>query len=139
MKLPPRTHRLALASLLLALAPTATTAATKQQQQQPAQNRRDAKAREQRETKTRDQRDARTAGQREAKARERQVRAQAVAALLEAAEAVRPADDLYESVRLRAGVAGVLWPHDAASARALLRRAWEEANAPGADARVAGS
>ena len=137
MKLPPRTHRLALASLLLALAPTATTAATRQQQP-PAQNRRDAKAREQRETKTRDQRDARTAGQREAKARERQVRAQAVAALLEAAEAVRPADDLNESVRLRAGVAGVLWPHDAPSARALLRRAWEAANAPGAEERVAG-
>ena len=67
----------------------------------------------------------------------REVR-EAVAALKEAAETARSFDDLYEGVRAQAEAADAVWPFDEQWARSALRRAWEAANAPGAEDRVRG-
>jgi hypothetical protein len=66
-------------------------------------------------------------------ARKRREVREAVAALREAAEAARSFDDLYYSVKIQAEAADALWAFDEQTARAVLRRAWEAANAPGAD------
>jgi hypothetical protein len=63
---------------------------------------------------------------------------QAVAALKEAAGLARAFDDVYERVRTQAEAADALWPLDEQSARSILRRAWEAANAPGAEDHVQG-
>jgi hypothetical protein len=71
-------------------------------------------------------------------ARSRRDALEALAALREVAEAARSFDDLYESVSTQANVAYVLWPHDEQTARAILRRAWEAATAPGAEGKARG-
>ena len=67
----------------------------------------------------------------------REVR-EAVAALREAADAARSFDDLYESALAQSDAADALWPYDEQAARAILRRAWEAANATGAEDKVQG-
>jgi hypothetical protein len=57
---------------------------------------------------------------------------EAVAALREVADAARSFDDLYESALVQSEAADALWPFDEQAARAILRRAWEAATAPGA-------
>jgi hypothetical protein len=69
--------------------------------------------------------------------RRREVR-EASAALREVAEAARSFEDLYENVRTQSEAADALWPYDEQTARAVLRRAWEAANAPGAEDHVQG-
>lgn len=71
-------------------------------------------------------------------ARARRNALEAVAVLREVAEAARSFDDLYESVSTQANAAYVLWPHDEQTARAILRRAWEAATAPGAEGKARG-
>ncbi|MBC7931671.1 MAG: hypothetical protein H7Z38_14010, partial [Rubrivivax sp.] len=71
-------------------------------------------------------------------ARARRNALEAVAVLREVAEAARSFDDLYESVSTQANAAYVLWPHDEQTARAILRRAWEAATAPGAEDKARG-
>ncbi|MDT7809838.1 MAG: hypothetical protein QOJ70_3651 [Acidobacteriota bacterium] len=71
-------------------------------------------------------------------ARARREVTQAVAALQESAELARAFDDVYESVRTQAEAADALWPFDQQAARSILRRAWEAANAPGAEDHVEG-
>jgi hypothetical protein len=63
---------------------------------------------------------------------------EAVAALREVADDARSFDDLYESTRLQSEAADALWPYDEQGARAVLRRAWEAANAPGAEDKAQG-
>jgi len=62
----------------------------------------------------------------------------AVAALREVAEDARSFEDLYESTRAQSDAADALWPYDEPTARAVLRRAWEAASAPGAEDKVQG-
>src|SRR5205823_15093110 len=69
--------------------------------------------------------------------RAREVR-EAVAALREVAEDARSFDDLFESTRAQSDAADALWPYDEPTARAVLRRAWDAANAPGAEDKVQG-
>ncbi|MDT5295625.1 MAG: hypothetical protein QOJ76_2505 [Acidobacteriota bacterium] len=87
------------------------------------------------------QQSARQGAQRKANAeaarRRREVR-EAIAALMEVAEAARSFEDLYENVRTQSEAADALWPYDEQWARAILRRAWEAANAPGAEDHVQG-
>src|SRR5687767_13170173 len=73
-----------------------------------------------------------------AAARARREVRDAVAALREVAEDARAFDDLYDSARAQSAAAYLLWPHDAQSARAYVRRAWEATRAPGAEGRVVG-
>lgn len=69
-------------------------------------------------------------------ARARRETRAAVAALKEAAELARSFADVYESVRAQAGAADAVWTFDEQWARAVLRRAWDATNAPGAEDRV---
>ena len=62
----------------------------------------------------------------------------AVAALREVAEDARSFDDLFESTRAQSDAADALWPYDEPTARAILRRAWDATNAPGAEDKVQG-
>jgi len=71
-------------------------------------------------------------------ARQRREAREWVAALREAAELARGFDDLYESADAQARAADLLWPHDEATARAVLRRAWESVTAPNAETKVEG-
>ncbi len=61
---------------------------------------------------------------------------QAIAALLETAEAARSFVDFFAKVRIQTSVADQLWPFDEQAARAILRRAWEATNAPGVVASI---
>ncbi|HEX8852679.1 MAG TPA: hypothetical protein VF754_04285, partial [Pyrinomonadaceae bacterium] len=67
-----------------------------------------------------------------AQQRQQKLRRQAVAALVEAAEAARDFEGLFEKVAVQASAADTLWPFDAERARAIVRRAWEATLAPGA-------
>jgi len=62
----------------------------------------------------------------------REVR-EAVAALREVADAARSFDDIYEVAFMQSEAADALWPFDEQTARAILRRAWEAATAPGVE------
>jgi hypothetical protein len=85
--------------------------------------------------------DAKQGAQRKAVAdaarRRREVR-EALAALRDVAEAARSFEDLYENVRTQSEAADALWPYDEQTAHAVLRRAWEAVNAPGAEDHVQG-
>lgn len=69
-------------------------------------------------------------------ARARRETRAAVAALKEAAELARSFEDVYESVRAQAEAADAAWTFDEQWARAVLRRAWDATNAPGAEEHV---
>jgi hypothetical protein len=56
-------------------------------------------------------------------------RAKAVALIVETADAARAFKDLFYRARLQTLAADALWPHDATTARAIFRRAWEAATA----------
>ncbi len=72
-------------------------------------------------------------------ARRRRESREWVAALREAAELARGFEDLYESADAQAKAADLLWPHDEATARAVLCRAWESVTAPGVEGRIEGA
>jgi hypothetical protein len=74
----------------------------------------------------------------DAAARKAREAREAVAALREVAEDARSFEDLYESTRAQSDAADALWPYDEPTARAVLRRAWEAASAPGAEDKVQG-
>ncbi len=57
---------------------------------------------------------------------------------MDAAEYARSFEDVYESVRTQSEAADALWPFDEQTARAILRRAWDATNAPGAEDHVEG-
>jgi len=65
----------------------------------------------------------------------REVR-EAITALRQVAEDARSFEDLYESTRAQSEAADALWPYDEQTARAILRRAWDATNAPGAEDKV---
>ena len=67
--------------------------------------------------------------------RAREVR-EAITALRQVAEDARSFEDLYESTRAQSEAADALWPYDEPTARAILRRAWDATNAPGAEDKV---
>jgi hypothetical protein len=56
----------------------------------------------------------------------------AIAAILETADAARTLEDHYYRVAVQADAADALWPFDERAARSILRRAWETTIAPGA-------
>ncbi|HST52205.1 MAG TPA: hypothetical protein VLJ61_09360 [Pyrinomonadaceae bacterium] len=62
----------------------------------------------------------------------------AVAALREVADAARSFDDIYEVAFVQSEAADALWPYDEQAARAILRRAWESATAPGVENKIPG-
>src|SRR5579885_1106922 len=65
----------------------------------------------------------------------REVR-ESVAALREVADAARSFDDIYEVAFMQSEAADALWPYDEQAARAILRRAWEAATAPGVENKI---
>lgn len=69
-------------------------------------------------------------------ARRRAEAREAVVALLETADAARSFKDESHKISVQAEAADALWPFDVQSARAVLRRAWEAANAPGVEDRT---
>ena len=71
-------------------------------------------------------------------ARARRELRESVVALKDAAEYARSFEDVYESVRTQSEAADALWPFDEQTARAILRRAWDAVNAPGAEEHVEG-
>jgi hypothetical protein len=83
-------------------------------------------------------RDARKGTRAEDAARARRELRESVVALKDAAELARSFEDVYESVRTQAEAADALWPFDEQTARSILRRAWDAANAPGAEEHVEG-
>jgi hypothetical protein len=62
----------------------------------------------------------------------------AVAALREVADAARSFDDIYEVAFIQSRAADALWLYDEQAARAIFRRAWEAATAPGAKDKIPG-
>lgn len=58
---------------------------------------------------------------------ERARRLQAITLLLETADKARTFDDLFYRARIQMLAADALWPHEAAQARVVFRRAWEAA------------
>lgn len=124
MSLSQRTRRTTLAALLACAAFVHTSSAQSKQNAQPRSD--------SRKTATN-----RGEGTEAAARRAREVR-DAVAALKDAAESARSFEDVYDGVRAQSEAADALWPFDVPAARAILRRAWDAANAPGAEEKVEG-
>jgi hypothetical protein len=138
LKPSPRTRRTLLAALLACAFLNAPAARSEErgarqnarvEAKQSAQKKPDAKASEKTD------KDAKASAK---AARARRETREAVAALKESAELARGFEDVYESVRGQAEAADAAWPFDEPWARAVLRRAWDATNAPGAEDRVQG-
>jgi hypothetical protein len=133
VKLLYRTRRKLFVTLLACALPCAVHAQESKQSDAKTQAQKDAKQEPRKDTKQ----GARKKSDEGAARRRREV-LEAVAALKETAEVARSFDDVYESVRTQSEAADALWSYDEPTARAILKRAWETANAPGAEDHVQG-
>ncbi|MDT5261326.1 MAG: hypothetical protein QOC61_330 [Acidobacteriota bacterium] len=140
MRLIYRTRRPLLAALLACALPCAGRAQESKRSDAKPEARKDSKPEPRKDAKPEPQKSAKQGARKksdEGAARRREV-LEAVAALKETAETARSFDDVYESVRTQSEAADALWPYDEPTARAILNRAWETANAPGAEDHVHG-